>query len=225
MVECQGRTIALRRDVLDDPVTLDLATIAAEMLWPRDEQKRTDYLNGALILDALERSPIYADHLRDLLVIAAITPSIEELRERAIDRWLLGVKVGHVLSEALGFSALGLENGGLDAITDRMVANLKCDPKGRFANFSRKTFNNSHKREFRPAAHFWAASLVFNKEQFPCKAANLKYFLELAEAFRIAAESKRTKQSPARSLLMATETLKLPPELGISPTKLIFDPV
>jgi hypothetical protein len=199
------------------PTRFDLARVGAAMLFPDDEKKRLAYEEADALLAVCELR-----HLPEILQWP-----VREITAAAASRFAHGVLAGYVLHEVLGRPRLGLCESGKAEIVGGLISDLKFDPKKSFARLSSKTFANATWSLFRPVAHFWAATFVaieLEREPFPCALASVKNYFALVEAFRIAGETTKAKQSPEPFLLRPDETVKLPANLAIRPAALEFSP-
>jgi hypothetical protein len=196
--------IDIPRSAMRTPDRLVLARVGATMLFPDDEEKRLIYEQAAAALLICE-----PQQLPEIL-----QSTVRGIAGAEAARFMQGFLAGFVLREAL-------------EIVGRLTSDLKFDPKKRFGRFSSKTFDNVVWPLFRPVAHFWAATFVAMelREPFPCALASFKDYLAMVEAFRIAGETTKAKQSPEPSLLRPAETVKLPASLQIRPADLEFFPM
>jgi hypothetical protein len=202
--------IDIPKQAIRTPSRGDLARVGAMMLFPDDEEKRLVYEQAVAALLVCE-----PQQLPEILQW-----SVREITAAVAARFEPGVSAGFVLYEALG-------GFGKAEIVGRLISDLKLDPKKRFGRFSRKTFANATWPRFRPVAHFWAATFMamkLEREPFPCALASFKDYLAMVEAFRIAGETTKAKQSPEQFLLRPAETVKLPANLQIRPADLEFLP-
>jgi hypothetical protein len=202
--------IDIPKSAMQKPSRFDLGRVGATMLFPDDESARHRYEESAVALMACEW--FEAQQLPEL-----VQWSMREMATKSETRFTQGFLAGYVLYEALG-------GFGKTEIVGRMISNLKLDPKKRFDLFSSKTFANVVSPLFRPVAHFWAATFMAmrDREPFPCGLASFINYLADVEAFRIAGETTKGKQSPEPSLLRPAETVKLPADLQIRPADLEF---
>jgi hypothetical protein len=203
------RIIDIPKSAMRTPDRLVLARVGATMLFPDDEKKGLIYEQAAAALLICE-----PHQLPEILQW-----SVREIACAESARFTQGFLAGFVLYEALG-------GFGKAEIVGRMISCLELDYKKRFGRFSQKTFDNVTWPLFRRVAHFWAATFMtsLEREPFPCALASFKDYLAVVEAFRIAGETTKAKQSPEPSLLRPAETVKLPANLGIRPADLEFLP-
>jgi hypothetical protein len=209
--------IDISKQAIRTPSRFDLARIGAMMLFPDDESGRHRYEESAAFMS------FDPQQLPEIVQWA--------MREMAAASWARfeqGILAGATLHEALGRPRLGLCESGKGDIVRGLISDLQSDPKKRFGQFSSKTVDNTFWPLFRPVAHFWAATFVamkLEREPFPCALASFKDYLAMVEAYRIAGETTKAKQSPEPSILRPAETVKLPWTLQIRPADLEFLPV
>jgi hypothetical protein len=208
--------IDIPKQALRTPSRFDLARVGAMMLFPDDESSRLRYEESvAFMLFETQQLP----ELVQWAVCNMATASATRFKQ--------GILAGFVLHEAIGVERLGLCESGKAEIVGRLISDLKLDPKKRFDRFTNKTFANAIWPVFRPVAHFWAATfmaMMLERKPFPCALASFKDYLARAEAYRIAGETTKAKQSPEPFLLRPNETVKLPANLEIRPEALEFLP-
>jgi hypothetical protein len=172
--------IDIPKSAIRAPDRLVLARVGAAMLFPDDEEKRLTYEQAAAALLICE-----PHQLPEILQW-----SVREIAGTEAARFTQGILAGYVLHEALGRPRLGLCESGKAEI-----------------GFSSKTFANATWPLFRPVAHFWAATFVamkLEREPFPCALASFKDYLAMVEAFRIAGETTKAKQSPEAKRINAS---------------------
>jgi hypothetical protein len=212
------RIIDIPKRAMRAPSRFDLARVGATMLFPDNEKDRVAYEESVAALLVCE-----TQQLPEL-----VQRSVREITDAARARFTHGgLFAGYTLHEALGRPRLGLCESGKGEIEGGLISDLKFDPKKRFARFSSKTLAKTWPL-FRPVAHFWAATFVAmrrDREPFPCELSSFKDYLAMVEAFRIAGETTKAKQSPEPSLLRPAETVKLPANLKIRPADLEFLPM
>jgi hypothetical protein len=214
----KAHIIDIPKSAMRTPSRGELARVGATMLFLDDESNRHCYEESAVALMACEARICEAQQLPEI-----VQWSMREMATKSATRFTQGILAGFVLHEALGRPRLELRESGKAEIVGGLISDLKLDPKKRFARFSSKTFDNVTWPLFRPVAHFWAATFMamkFEREPFPCALGSFKDYLAMVEAYRIAGETTKAKQSPEPSILRPAETVKLPANLGIRPADL-----
>jgi hypothetical protein len=209
--------IDIPKQAIQTPLRFDLARVGATMLFPDDESSRHRYEDSVafMVFDPQQ--------LPELVLWGA-----QAMATASWERFEQGIVAGAALHEELGRPRLGLCESGKAKIVRGLIKDLKLDPKKRFDRFSSKTFDNTVWPLFRPVAHFWAATftaMMRDREPFPCALASFKDYLAMVEAYRIAGETTKAKQSPEPFLLRRAETVKLPANLQIRPADLEFSPM
>ncbi len=207
-------TIPIGLEALENPARLHLSMIEATMLWPSDKAAR----EAALTTAAIEHSAPYVDGLEpeDLRLFAELSRlsfPLDHIRHGALTPFRRGAIAGMVLRECVGRVALG-HTITLAAEFRRVAGDT----------VTKKIFDNDLWPSFRPVAPLWAAWLdeaLDGNPAFPCEIGGIRGFLETAEAYRIAAEGTRTRQSP-KPLMAPGAAIRLAPELEIVPSKLSF---
>jgi hypothetical protein len=212
-----------------DMTRLDLSVIECTMLWPSDvrqwrrarERSIVEHFKQVGELNEVDKAGFFwlADQAHPLPAIQA----------DARKPFLHGMIAGKVLHNVLGLIACDPDNASLGkAIKMALPAAKQLSSSTFNCTISSSTFNNTIWRKFRCVAHLWAAAFaraVFDdRRDFPCVVGDLPAFLADAEGYRVMGESRRTKQSPGKAILLAGETIRFLPEgLAIEPTDLRFE--
>lgn len=216
----------LRGEALLTPHRLDLAAIEAQMAWPHDQECRNRAM-AASIIEHMKRHP------RDMrpgdyefwFSLAANATPLAAVIEEFADRTKRAFLVGMVLHDLVGCASCGIRVTKENLIS-RVIAPYEKRKDGGNIRISVKTFQNHVWPEFESVAHFWAAALKHLEKDggvFPCQMSMLREFLADAEAYRVAGETLRMRQSPT-TILNPSKTLKLPPWLTVKPSTLEFEP-
>jgi hypothetical protein len=213
----QPRVLPLRFDVLENPTRFDLALIEAWMLWPDDENARSEALASAYVESEKQYvTELSGEDLKFFTAIASGAFPPHHIQGRAKDEILHGAIAGMVLREAVGELAIGHKGITLSGVFKRISLGM---------SITQKVFDNSLWRRFRPVAHLWAAwltnALDDDGRDFPCELSGLASFLQTAEDYRMMAENHRTKQSRT-TILRIGEAVGIPLELGIAPRAMSF---
>lgn len=216
-----GRVIPLRFDVLESPTRIDIALVEAWMLWPNDEIKRDRAFKASVVHYAKSHeAEIQTEEWKTLFFLLADADRLSDLRQEVKEgRILRGMIAGNFLRLVLQ----ALWTGGAVSMTD-----CKAKATARYVKdrtLPKKAFDDEIWPAFRGVSHFWAASLdAWNyggQRVFPCEVEVLGKFLVAAETYRRAGEELHTPKSP-NHVLRASDSIGLPPELGILPTNFAF---
>jgi len=198
------------------------------MLWPNDAKLRTEAERTAEVQSGLEVSDLLGRS--DLLALAkraGQSVPLTEVQKRITAKkggpFVQGLIAGEIL-----FSAwFRVKTGAPDAAMKRIVADIAKQVRAVW-DIEPHTIENRVWKEYRCVSHFWAAhtqlaSAGGRSYPFPCALCDLGDFLGFAEAFRVAGESTKTKQSRA-TVLRPGECIQLPAGMQIPKFELQLSP-
>jgi len=198
------------------------------MLWPNDAQLRTEAERTAEVQSGLELSDLLGRS--DLLALArraAEAVPLTEVQNRVAANKGGPFVQGLIAGEILFLSLFRVKTGAPDAAMKRIVADIAKQVRAIWA-IEPHTIENRVWKEYRCVSNFWAAhtqlaSAGGRRYPFPCALRDLGDFLGLAEAFRVAGESTKTKQSRA-PVLRPGECIQLPADMQLPKFELRLSP-
>jgi hypothetical protein len=229
-----AETIEIRRDCLAAPLRSDLIGIESVMLWPKDIKSRTEAEQAAVVAAGFEMAKglnLGSDVLLELVGAAANAIPLREIHKWTTvtngGPFVQGLIAGEILFQSTSRTA----TNSPDASMKRIVADVSKMYSAIWL-VKPKTIENTVWPQYRSVAHLWAAHRHIVYEQlaahgnsaaypFPCSAANLSYFLAVAEEFRRLGETTKTKQAPG-TVLRANESVRLPADLPLPKGELRF---
>ncbi|WP_029031134.1 hypothetical protein [Salinarimonas rosea] len=206
-------TIALSRTCMHAPSAVDVAAVAAAMIWPDDERARAAWIRAVIVEDWGNRlDTMSADEARAFARFVVETRDrVHHLQPVAETRMLQGVFVGDVV----GFAILRHTNDGSPSIATEIARAIRAfsrsegaaraarpdlhDGRKRYFSVSEASYRKANQL-FRPVLHLWAAYRYMCEntsapQNVPCLPEHLPSFLSIAERFRLAGEAA----TPARS--------------------------
>ncbi len=204
--------LAITPFALIDPHKVQLAPVAATMLWPEDAVAAKAWTDACLLAHAFEEQNLDqfdAEVLRYLVrLLATRPPTLQELTPEAEIRIIDGVAAGIELLNGLGDALRGHGSSGSNNATRQRLSAFMSNADRPLVRGKRIVRTVRHFNEmspkFRPVAHLWAAYVWSSDEgedTFPCQPHATGDFLRLAEDLRELAE--RHKSSPkARGPIM-----------------------
>ena len=211
--------LALDGDFLLNPTIFDLSVVECHMLWPDDLQARSLATRATTAEFGRRALPHMPDHLmRDIVPALVAAPPIGQAQAAAGKPFFEGYVAGMILHHVVGAVA----TDGDDASMGWIMSKIANDVRPR--RLSKKTIENTLWPKYRRVSHFWAAYVErsYSETVFPCRLEKLAEFLSLAEAFRVAGEATRTKQSPRPTVLLPHECVTLPVGVFLPPCALQF---
>jgi hypothetical protein len=164
----------------------------------------------------------------DVLIIerAMLWPTSKALQTLPpVQAWEWGFLAGYKLRKIVGLSMLRAPDATSEKVT-AAIGNLM-KRKG-FRSISEKTITNQIWPQFRSVAYLWASYYhrSLNRDgadaPFPCRVAELRDFLAVAEAFRLYAEVTRTAVR-SRTILTPGTSIALPAGLSVPAVALDFE--
>jgi hypothetical protein len=206
----------------------DLFLIEGVMLWPgeagEERQRRCQAFDRAVVEIFRPAFGALTETLKaDLFALADEAHPLEAIRPWARKPFLHGLIAGTVLNNLLGLIACDQDNASLGKAIEMV---LLAFPPG--SQLSSATFNKTIWPKYRCVAHLWAAyssrAMFHDRGDFPCTVGDLPAFLADAEGYRVMGESRKTKQSPKNTILLAGETIRfcLPEGVAVEPADLRF---
>jgi hypothetical protein len=210
--------LEITAEMFSHPLTL--AYLQAIMLWPDDGAERDEWMQSVRVGFLTQPSAIASiapGELAELFTLAREAEPLRKLGPKAKRSYDKGFFAGELLAAAVQeFAARGTLK--LESLKTAMVAEKRqCGHKA--LKFSRSTLDHAIWRDYKSAAHLWAAHAyaVLHEDNliFPCGLPRLPNFLSLAEFFgREGAVIQPVRRK--EPLLDADRLWKVPPELELA---------
>ena len=213
----RSQYFGLREDCLNSPTAMDVAVVGAMMLWPTDAEMRQQALGSlaiTLILDSgnhpQPQTVAERREFRELIITHATAANHEEQIKAGYKR---GFITGLLLYRSIAANLSDPENFSFGALKKEMA--------GRFDAKDHVSIPTIDKiwHDYRSVAPYWASYVSDGRQaEIPCRPTDLGKFLSLADHFRTRGEAAEPRQSSQGPLLLAGETVRVPPTIQLPET-------